>query len=363
MKGNITTQITEMYNKIRIANSAIFFPEAEIEAFWEVEFECNVTFLVYPKDSFPTARIRAPREFPINISGVHVNFLFNPNFHGLPIDREMDTHILSEVLEIYPTVGQFELPFTTIGQSPLCEYNGGVASYNRGSTLYANFTCPMCSVYPTDFLYLPFVIFPLCFVLILALSKLTHYSAWKLVHLGFAMVMISVVVVCGFLALVLYENARRSEADAFCYHETTYHTFTAAVTLGLPVCGAVACILLGISWFNVVAFNFPRESSKSSERFCAGYSPSQRVSWYFILWILLVALLGLTVWAPLCFALWVDTVPIIITVAVVPPAVTAEIILITSWICLTTCCTNDKFDKYFAESSVEYLTIQSSGFE
>lgn len=322
---------------------------------WEIEFEHNATFLISPSKAGATT---IESELPITVAGLAVNLIFDQEFHGIPNDI---SKISRQFLLIRPVDGDFATPFHPIGKSPLCDYTDGIATYNYYAALSANFTCPVCTVHVYDFLYLPFALFGVCIAIVVVLYKRPQYSAWKLVNVSFALFMGVVVVVGGLVVLVMALNVQRSQSDAFC---SPVFIESQAVTgkVALPFCVALMCIVLGIVWFNVIAFSFPREGSKSNERFCAGYTSRQRITWFFGLWMFLVALLFLTLWVPQYIWVWGHddrNIHILMSMVVASPFIAAEMVVAISWICLTTRCRNEKFDGYFSESSVEYMTVQS----
>jgi hypothetical protein len=339
-----------------------------ISSWWEIELEDQLHVLAAPSESYePSIGIRAGT--PINVTGVTVRVDFDPNFRG---EEVYHVRVLSQFLALVPVAGNFPEPFSLSGKSPLCAFEGGIISYGdpswepRDAGLYLNFTCPPCEVHSWDFLYLPFLILiPIALGIIYVLYRQQKYSTWQLVNRGFAIFFVTIIFVAMALEGLLQVNYHRGETALFCYRNEIMQPARDAQIHALPIVAGLSCIGFGILWFNVIVFSFPRENSKSSERFCANYSLNKRIAWYFGLWLLLLAIFFFVLWTPLWF-LWDDmegfNSAILMSLVVGPIFGAAAGVIVISWICLTTCCRNEKFDWYFKDSSADYMTVMGGEY-
>jgi hypothetical protein len=327
---------------------------------WEIELEDQLHVIAAPS-TFPYVGIRSV--FPINVSGVTVRVDLEPEFSGNTVST---SRILFQFMEMTPVTGNFSEPFSISGSSPVCTLEGGFIYYGyhswqpRDAGLYLNFTCPSCAVHPWDFLYLPAILFIIALGIIYALYRQQKYSTWQLVNGGFAIFFVTIVLVAITLEGLLELNGYRAEREPFCAGDWIRRETRDAQSRALPIAAGATLIGFGILWFNVVAFNFPREISKSSERFCGNSSPNQRIAWYFGLWLILLVIFFFSLWTPLWLILYDPdgfTGSVLVTIILAPVFCIAVLVVALSWIFLTTCCRNEKFERYFKDSSGEYLEV------
>lgn len=269
ISGFWNSSITEDYDKILISSSAIIGSCLYIKTRWELTIESNATFIVSPDrcaswiESFV---------YTINLTGVHINLAFDPDFKGFPnVKHDVNVAALSS----HAFIGEFA-SITPVGESPICKYLGNRLGPTIGYlSVYVSFECPITSVWASDYIILVVSICVIVYiVIIVALSKKWDVSRWKLTNTVFGISFAWIFLTGLLIEIILVNNEKRCKEDPFCYLAMDdYYTGYVPIAIFLPM------TMLLFIWINVAACAFPHSSSK--ERFCMQSSAIGRSAWYF----------------------------------------------------------------------------------